>query len=141
MAYRITTDDFYSCSQQAKSEEIKNRVIVRYAPLVSSDEEEVYRSNEPVNLGAGEEITIEAEYNNVPCIDAVGRIDNVTGSTFSITVENYYSWGAIITVQNTGAVPGTCELVIDAVSLTVESESYETAEDAESIEENKMQEI
>jgi hypothetical protein len=140
MAYAITTDDYFSRQQPAKSDELKNRVIVRYSPLVEGAAIEAYRSDKPISLAAGASATIEAEYSNVPCIDAVGSIENVTGSTFSITVEDYYSWGAIVTIQNTGGVTGTCELVIDGKPLTDDSESFETDEDTESIEENYVQE-
>jgi hypothetical protein len=140
MAYSITTDDYFSLSQPAKSEELKNRVIVRYSPLVLGSEEEVYRSDDPISLGAGEEITIEAAYSNDPCVTAVGSIENVTAGTFDIIAENYYSWGAIITIKNISATPGTCELVIDATPLTVEGKSFETAEDEDSIEENHIME-
>jgi hypothetical protein len=138
MSYPITTDDYFNRTQPAKSDELKNRVIVRYSPLVEGSSEEVYRSDKPISLSAGAETIIEAAYSNDPCIDAAGSIENVTASTFDITVENYYSWGAIITVKNIGAVTGTCELVIDAKPLTVEGESFETSEDANSIEENKV---
>jgi hypothetical protein len=134
--YKITADDYFTRSQPAKSEELKNRVQVRYSPLVEGTDDEVYRSDEPISLAAGASITIDAEYSNVPCIDAVADLDSKVGSTFSITADDYYSWGARVTVQNTGGASGTCELFITAKPLTIEGESYKTAEDTPSIAEN-----
>lgn len=134
--YRITRDDYYTRNQPAKSEELKNRVLVKYAPLVLGASEEVYRSSEPISLAAGASVTVEAEYSTVPCITASADVDNVSASTFSVSA-SYYSWGAIVTVTNTGAVAGTCELFIEATPLTVaEGKNYESAEDAPSIQEN-----
>lgn len=138
MAYSITRDDYFRRSQPAKSEELKNRCVVRYSPLVEGDPEEVYRSDEPISLAAGNSVEVEAKYNNLPCKDGSASIENSVGSTFIITEENHYSWGAIVTVQNNGASPGTCELVIDATPLSVEGESFEIAEDALSIQDNRM---
>lgn len=139
--YRITQDDYYTRNQPAKSEELKNRVQVRYSPLVDGEPDtEVYRSDEPISLAAGASVTIDAEYSTVPCIDAIANVDNETGSTFSVTAK-YYSWGARVVVTNTGALAGTCELFVEATPLTVEGESFApVAEDAASIAENGVQE-
>jgi hypothetical protein len=135
-AYRIDRDDYYTRNQPAKSEELKNRVSVKYAPLVQGAPEEVYRSSEPISLAAGASVTLDAEYNNIPCINAAADKDNVTASSFSVSA-SYYSWGAIVTVTNTGAVAGTCELFIEATPLTVaEGKNYQSAENAPSIQEN-----
>lgn len=135
--YRITRDDYYTRNQPAKSEELKNRVLVKYAPLIQGDSEEVYRSSEPISLSAGASTLVDAEYNNTPCLNPVADVDNETGgATFTLSAA-YYSWGAIVTVTNTGAVPGTCELFIEATPLTVaEGKNYKSAEDAPSIQEN-----
>lgn len=136
--YPITKDQYFTRNQPAKSEEIKNRVLVKYIPLVIEGDigMEIYRSPEPISLTKGAEIEIEAEYSNVPCIDCSGDLENKTGSTFSITVENYYSWGAIVTVKNTGTNFGTCELVLSGTLLTESETDYEIAEDLASIAEN-----
>lgn len=136
MSYSISRDDYYTRNQPAKSEELKNRVLVKYAPLVPGTTDEVYRSPEAISLAAGASVTVEAEYSNVPCINAVADVDNEVGSTFTATAD-YYSWGAVVTVTNTGANPGTCEMFIEADPLTAaDGENYETAEDAASIAEN-----
>lgn len=133
MAYSITRDKYFTRNQPANSERLKNRILVNYSPLIEGEEAEVYRSSEPILLGAGESIEIEAAYNNVPCINAVADIDNERGSTFSITVENHYSWGAIITVLNNGSSSGTCELYITATPLIVEGGDFKSAENESSI--------
>jgi len=133
--YAITRDDYFTRNQPAKSEELKNRVLVRFSPLIEGDPAEVYRSPEPVALAAAASVIIEAEYNTLPCIDAVADVDEVIGSTFSITAV-YYSWGAVVTVTNTGGAPGTCEVFITGTPLTVDGEDSESSEDAASIAEN-----
>lgn len=141
MTYPITKNQYFTRNQPAKSEELKNRVLVKYSPLIEDADNiasEIYRSNEPISLLAGEEKIIEAEFSTVPCVDVSGDIENKIGSTFSITIENYYSWGGIVTVKNTGATPGTCELVLTGTPLIPDeaTSAYESAEDTASISEN-----
>ena len=137
MTYAITKDQYFTRNQPAKSEELKNRVTVKYSPLIEGDPDtEIYRSPEPISLAAGAEIIIDAEYD--VSIDVTGDHENNTGSTFSLTVENYYSTGALVTVKNTGANPGTTELVISGTPIIVDetAAAFEPAEDAASIAEN-----
>ena len=138
MTYSITKDQYFTRNQPAKSEELKNRVTVKYSPLIEDEEgeKEIYRSPEPISLAAGAEIVIDAEYD--VSIDMTGDHENDTGSTFSLTVENYYGAGALVTVKNIGASPGTTELVITGIPLIVDetAAAFESAEDAASIADN-----
>ena len=136
--YEVTKDQYFTRNQPAKSEELKNRVTVKYSPLIEHEDgdQEIYRSPEPISLAAGAEIIIDAEYD--VSIDVTGDHENDTGSTFSLTVENYYGTGALVTVKNTGANPGTTELVISGTPLVVDetAAAFEPAEDSASIAEN-----
>jgi hypothetical protein len=126
----ITQDDYFSKSNPAKWSEIRNYIEVETQPLRPDVTQEVYRSNEPENISAGQSKTITAYYNHTPCIEATASIVG----TGSITNATYYAWGATVTVTSDTA--GTFELVINARPLKVLNKEKAIAKDNKSIIDN-----
>ena len=131
----ITPDDYFRKDNPVKWSEIANYVEVETQPFRPDVVEEVYRSNEPVSISAGQSKTITAYYNHTPCIEAVATLENAVSGA-EITQATYYAWGANITVYS--ANTGTFELVIDAKPLKVLNKEKATAQDEESILDNGM---
>jgi hypothetical protein len=126
----ITQDDYFRKSNPAKWSEIRNYIEVETQPLRPDVTQEVYRSNEPENITAGQSKTITAYYNHTPCIEATASIVG----TGSITNATYYAWGATVTVTSDTA--GTFELVINARPLKVLNKEKAIAKDNKSIIDN-----
>lgn len=126
----ITRDDYFSKDNPTNYSQIANYIEVETQPLKPDAEQEVYRSNEPVSIAAGETKTITAYYTEEPCIDATASIEG----TGSIVEATYYSWGA--TVKVTSDTAGTFELVINAKPLKVQGAEKIVAKDEDSIREH-----
>jgi hypothetical protein len=108
----ITQDDYFS--KRSPTHQIANYVEVETQPLRLADREEIYRSNEPVSIEAGETKTITAYYNYSPCMYGIAGIEGTAGM---ITNTVFYAWGATITVTSDTA--GEFELYITARPLKV----------------------
>ncbi len=131
----ITQDDYFRKDNPVKWSEIANYVEVETQPLRPDIEQEVYRSNEPVSITAGQSKTITAYYNHTPCIEAQASLENAVSGA-QITKATYYAWGANITVYS--ANTGTFELVINAKPLKVLNKEKAIAKDDASITDNGM---
>jgi hypothetical protein len=132
-AYGIGPDDYFRKDNPVKWSEIANYIEVETQPLRPDAEQEVYRSNEPVSITAGQEQTIIAYYNHTPCIEATATLENAVSGA-EITKATYYAWGADITVYS--ANTGTFELIINAKPLKVLNKEKAIAQDEESITDN-----
>ena len=126
----ITRDDYFAKDNPYNYMQIANYIEVETQPLRPAPVEEVYRSNEPVSIDAGETISITAYYNVEPCIEAVASIEG-TGTISDVT---YYSWGADVKV--TSSTAGEFELVINAKPLKVQGAEKIVAKDDDSIREH-----
>lgn len=131
----ITQDDYFRKDNPVKWSEIANYVEVETQPLRPDVAQEVYRSNDPVSITAGQTKTITAYYNHTPCIEATAMLENAVSGA-QITKATYYAWGADITVYSSNT--GTFELVINAKPLKVLNKEKATAQDEESILDNGM---
>lgn len=133
-AVEIGRDAYYRKDKIIRSNQLANRIEVRAQPTrIASASERVYESGEPQEIAAGQEITVTAEYNKKPCADAVASITADPGIT--IASVDYYSWGAVIRVQNIGASAGSFRLAVDAKPVEKLSPIVVSAEDADSIRE------
>lgn len=126
----ITQDDYFSKSNPVKWSEIANYIEVETQPLLPDTAQEMYRSNDPVPISAGETKTITAFYNESPCIDAVASIEG----TGTITEATYFAWGA--TVKVASATDGEFTLIINAKPLKVLNKEKAIAQDSQSIIDN-----
>jgi hypothetical protein len=132
----ITADDYFRKDNPVKWSEIANYIEVETQPLRPVDTpQEVYRSNEPVSIQAGQTVTITAYYNETPCIDAVASLENATTGCV-IQEATYYAWGADVKVYSTTA--GTFTLVINARPLKVLNKERAIAKDDASITDNGL---
>lgn len=129
----ITQDDYFRKDNPVKWSEIANYIEVETQPLRPDVAQEVYRSNEPVPITAGQTKTITAYYNHTPCIEATATLENAVSGA-QITKATYYAWGANITVTSTNT--GTFELVINAKPLKVLNKEKAIAKDDASITDN-----
>lgn len=128
----ITQDDYFNKDNPVKWSEIANYIEVETQPLRPDAEQEVYRSNAPISINAGEIKTITVYYNEIPCIDANATIEG-TGSIVDAT---YYAWGANVKVFSTTA--GQFILVINAKPLKILNKEKVIAKDNDSIIDNDM---
>ena len=132
----ITADDYFRKDNPVKWSEIANYIGVEAQPLRPVDTpQEVYRSNEPVPIGAGEIKTITAFYNETPCIDAVASLENAPSGCV-IQSATYYAWGADVKIYSPNA--GTFTLVINAKPLKILNKERAIAKDDASITDNGL---
>lgn len=132
----ITPDDYFRKDNPVKWSEIANYIEVETQPLRPVDTpQEVYRSNEPVSIQAGQTITITAYYNETPCIDAVASLEGAPSGCV-IQQATYYAWGADIKVYSPNA--GTFTLIINAKPLKVLNKERAVAKDDASIIDNGL---
>jgi hypothetical protein len=136
-AYGISIDDFFRKDNPVKWSEIANYIEVETQPLRPVDTaQEVYRSNEPVPIAAGERKTITSYYNETPCIEATASL---VGAPAGCIIESatYYAWGAVVTIYSpTNA--GAFTLVINAKPLKVLNKEKAIAKDDASITDNGL---
>ena len=131
----ITPSNYFRKDNPVKWSEIANYIEVETQPLRPDVVQEVYRSNEPVPITAGQTKTITVYYNHTPCIEATATLENAV-SGVQIIKATYYAWGADITVTSTNT--GTFELVINAKPLKVLNKEKAIAKDNASISDNGM---
>lgn len=130
----ITGDDYFDKDQPVRWSEIANYIEVETAPLRPvSVAEEIYKSNEPENITAGQTKTYTVYYNDSPVIEAVATLeDEVSGS--SIDSVTYYAWGASVTVSSSSS--GSFNIVISGKPLKVLNKQRAIAQDEASIIDN-----
>lgn len=123
----LTRDDYFSKDNPVKWSEVANYIEVETQPLRPDVLQEVYKSNELVNISAGETKSITAFYNETPCINAAVSKTGIG----SITDVTYYAWGANIKVYSSAA--GTFELTINAQPLKILNKDKVVRQDPDSI--------
>ncbi len=132
----LTADDYFRKDNPVKWSEIANYIEVETQPLRPTVLQEVYKSNEPVDIAAGQTLNLTVYYNSPPCIDAVASLEGAPAGC-SITDAAYYAWGANITLlSSTNA--GTFTLVINARPLQVMNKEKAVAQDADSVVDNGL---
>ena len=132
----ISADDYFRKDTPVKWGELANRIEVETQPLRAvATAQEVFRSNEPVPIAAGQTLTLTVRYNEPPVIDAIASLSGApVGAT--ITATTFYAWGADVTVNSPNA--GTLTLVINGRPLKVLNKERAVAEDAASIRDNGL---
>jgi len=132
--YQITKDDYFRKNQP--NAEVANYIIVETQPLKPTDAaEEVYRSVETIDIGAGVTQTTTVFYQKKPVIDAIASLEDNAVDT-SIDSVTYYSWGASVKVTNSGAGADVYTIVVDGKPLEVRGAEKVVAYDDQSIVEN-----
>ncbi len=127
-------DDIWDKSNPVVWSEVSNFIQVSVKPLTLADSlSEVYRSTEPVEISAGQTLSLTVFYNTIPSISAVATI---SATTTAITDETFFAWGANIDVTNSGTASDTFTLIINALTLTEENKGTVVSQDANSILDN-----
>ena len=135
----FTKDQYFNIYQESRYREIKNRVNVRYHTYDLQASAEVYRSNEPINIDIGETLPpITVEYSN-PVDNGVASIVEQSGTTCAIIADTYYSWGAVVTVQNSGGA-GTFKIAVNGNELLESDHFVYTIQNSSSILANTLME-
>lgn len=135
-AYGIGADDFFRKDNPVKWSEVANYVEVETQPLRPDVLQEVYRSNDPVGVPAGGQVSLTVYYNETPCIEAEAVLEGATNTTISSA--SYYAWGVDITLTNSGAFAENVTVVVKAKPLKVLNKEKVVAKDDTSITDNGL---
>lgn len=129
-AYGISMNDYFSKNNPSRQSDIANSIVVEVMPLTLGEEEEIYKSGEPMAIKANETQVVTIQFNHTPCID-VGI--NLTGNG-SIVDTKIYAWGADVTV--TSSSNGSYTLTANGKPLKVINKDKIIREDGDSITDN-----
>lgn len=128
----IGPDQYFKADNPARYGQVANEVIVETQPLRLVDTaEEVFRSNEPVTVLAGQTVSLTVFYNEKPVIEAVASLEGATNTIVQSAI--YYGWGANITLYNPGAGSENVTVVIGGKLLKVLNKERAVARDETSI--------
>ena len=134
-AYGIGPEDYFRKDNPPKTDGVANHIEVETQPLVVDEMKEVYKSNEPILIKAGETKIMTVRYNETPCIEATASLVDAPAGC-AIQDVQYYAWGADVTVYSPNS--GTFTLVIEAKPLKVVNKEKVIAKDDASIAENGL---
>lgn len=129
-AYGISPLDYFKKNNPSRHSHVANSIIVEVQPLSVGDEEEIYRSSEPISINANEIKTITLHFNNVPCMD----VDITIQGSGQIVDSKIYAWGAEVTVQ--GNATGQFILIANGKPLRPANKYTIIKEDPKSILDN-----
>lgn len=128
----IGPDQYFRADNPTKYGEVANEVIVETQPLRPVDTaQEVYRSNEPVTVPAGQTVTVMAHYNERPVIEAQASLNGATSTVIQSAI--YYGWGAEVTLHNPGGAVEDITLLISGKPLKILNKERAVARDEDSI--------
>lgn len=132
----ISPDNYFRKDTPVKWGELANRIEVETQPrLATPDMQEVYRSNAPVPIAAGQTVTMTVYYNESPVVDAVASIYNPPAGV-AITAATYYAWGATVSVFKPSA--GEFVLIVSGRPLRILNKARVVVEDSESVGDNGL---
>ncbi|MDO6355106.1 hypothetical protein Q3V94_08445 [Caloramator sp. CAR-1] len=132
----ITQDDYFRKDNPVKWGQIANYIEVETQPLRPDTMQEVYRSNDPISIAAGQTLKLTVYYNQTPCINASASLVGATNTV--ITAATYYAWGADITLVNNGTATESITIVVNAQPLKVMNKEKAIAKDDASITDNGL---
>jgi|GEM_PF-615955 len=132
----ITQDDYFRKDNPVRWGQIANYIEVETQPLRPDVSQEVYRSNDPISIAAGQTMTLTIYYNQTPCINASASLVGATNTV--ITAATYYAWGADITLKNNGTAAESVTIVINAQPLKIMNKEKAIAQDTQSITDNGL---
>lgn len=128
----INADNFFKADNPLRYGEVVNEVIVETQPLRPVETvQEIFRSNEPVAVGAGQTVVVTAHYNERPVIEAAASLEGATNTVIqSVT---YRGWGADITLHNPGGAGENITVVIRGKPLKILNKERAVVRDENSI--------
>lgn len=129
-ALTITDDDYFPPVRTPIYQgRVINEATVSIHPLEPVAEAElVYRS--PVKVPAHTTVTFTAVYSQPPVIEATAGLEGAGASIVSV---DYYAWGAVACIENSGTNDAEPLLVINGIRLASAGESKAVARDETSI--------
>jgi len=134
VALEITADNYVRLNNPMRPDQVANEILVDTQPLKpAAAVEEVYRSNDPISVPAGQSLTVTVHYSKTPVIEGAASLE---GAGVTITAATYYGWGAEITLSNVGGAPAAVTVVVTGRPLSVQSKERAVARDAASITEH-----
>lgn len=129
-SYGIAGDDYFSKDNPSKQSDIANHITVETQPLKIDEEQEIYSSNESMNIKANEKKIVTIQFNKVPCMNVV---INTTG-VGEILESKIYSWGAEVTVNSD--IDGEFNIIASGKPLKIANKDNIVLKEEESIIEN-----
>lgn len=130
--------DYFRTRTPVRPSQVINEVIVTTRPLrPTTSPEEVYRSNQPISIAAGQTVVVTVHYNQPPVIEAVASLESPPAGV-SIVDATYYGWGAEVSIYNANGSAQQVTLVISGKPLTVMNRERAVARDEQSIIENAV---
>lgn len=135
--YAIGPDEYYKISTPSRQEQLANEVVVSTQPLKLEETQEIYRSAEPLTIGAGQTIAITVRYSKLPVTDVSLTLDNPAAG---VTIDSslVLAWGAEVTIKNTNASDETAVIVATGKPLSVQGGVQIAERDEISITENGL---
>lgn len=129
----ITSEHFERIKRPYRPGYAANSIKVNAHPLRTGALEELYRSEE-ITLAPGIGV-YRVSFNTIPSINASASLENELYS--SIVDQEFYSWGAIITVENIHAsASDTFTLVLEGNPLTTPNKMPSIAQDLDMVQED-----
>jgi len=131
--FGIGPDDYFApLRAPARQDQVANEVVVTARPVSpAGSPEEVYRSSSPITVPAGQIVTVTAQYQEPPVMDATASLD-APPADVSISDARYYAWGAEVDIQNTGGSDADVTLVITGTRLVARAGERVVASDENS---------
>lgn len=137
-SWYIEKSDYFNKNQPSNYEELINRVELKTQPIVAAGSpSNVYLSDDDISIAASETLPpITIEYTSIPVSSATASLTSVSGCSPTIDAIDYYSWGAVVTVRNTIATPGTFKISVSGTEYTLTGATVVSSIDELSILEN-----
>ncbi|MBT9168276.1 MAG: hypothetical protein DDT19_01621 [Syntrophomonadaceae bacterium] len=129
----ITADSYFQKNTPVRWGELANVIEVETSPLRAAALQEVFRSNEPIPIAAGQTMRQTVFYNHTPVIEAAASLVGAPVGT-SITAATFHAWGADVSVHS--PIAGAFTLVINGRPLQVQGRERVVVEDEVSIQDN-----
>lgn len=132
----ITKDNYFTKNQPSKTDEISNYIEITIQPLIINTEDKIYAGKKST-IAPYATIEIEAKYSSAPCVNAsASLVEEDTSTGVVIQKAEYYSWGAILTINNSAIESGAYKVEIVGQKYSVQGEQVVVVSDTESIREN-----
>lgn len=132
-----TRDDYTDKDNQPIYQNVANDISVTTSPLEKTTGVTVYTtlSSDPETIAASTTEDFTIFYTDAPITDHVASISPaVPGVT--ITASNHYSWGSVLTVQNTNGTPQNFQFSVTGSTFEVKGQKTVNRTDTTSINDN-----
>jgi len=131
--FGIGPDDYFApLRAPARQDQVANEIVVTARPVApAGSPEEVYRSTSPITVPAGQTVTVTAQYQDPPVMNAVASLESPPAGV-KIVAARYYAWGAEVDIENTGGADEDVTLVVTGTRLVAQAGERVMVADAKS---------